>query len=29
MSRLDVYLRSIEKFGASGAVLISNQAITL
>jgi len=29
MSKLDVYLRSIEKFGASGAVLTSNQAVTL
>ena len=29
MSKLDVYLRSIEKFGAACAVLTSNQAITL
>jgi twitching motility protein PilT len=29
MSKLDVYLRSIEKFGAVGAVLTSNQAVTL
>jgi twitching motility protein PilT len=29
MPRLDVYLRSIEKFGASGAVLASGQAVTM
>jgi hypothetical protein len=29
VSKLDVYLRSIEKFGAAGAVLTSNQAVTL
>jgi twitching motility protein PilT len=29
MSRIDVYLRSIERFGASGAVLTSGQAVTL
>src|SRR5262245_66452820 len=29
MPRLDVYLRSIEKFGAAGAVLTSGQAVTL
>ncbi|HEU0031363.1 MAG TPA: ATPase, T2SS/T4P/T4SS family [Kofleriaceae bacterium] len=29
MSRLDVYLRSIEKFGATGAILTSGQAVTL
>lgn len=29
MSKLDVYLRSIERFGASGAVLTSGQAVTL
>ncbi|HEY4056808.1 MAG TPA: ATPase, T2SS/T4P/T4SS family [Kofleriaceae bacterium] len=29
MSKLDTYLRSIEKFGATGATLISNQAVTL
>jgi len=29
MSKLDVYLRSIEKFGASGAILTSGQAVTL
>ena len=29
MSKLDVYLRSIEKFGATGALLTSNQAVTL
>ncbi|MDX2087237.1 MAG: ATPase, T2SS/T4P/T4SS family [Kofleriaceae bacterium] len=29
MSKLDVYLRSIEKFGAAGAVLTSGQAVTL
>ncbi|HEY4182388.1 MAG TPA: ATPase, T2SS/T4P/T4SS family [Kofleriaceae bacterium] len=29
MSKLDTYLRSIEKFGATGATLISNQPITL
>lgn len=29
MSKLDVYLRSIEKFGAAGAVLSSGQAVTL
>ncbi len=29
MSKIDVYLRSIEKFGATGAVLTSNQAIML
>lgn len=29
MSKLDVYLRSIEKFGATGAVLTSNQAVML
>lgn len=29
MSKLDVYLRSIERFGAAGAVLTSGQAVTL
>lgn len=29
MAKLDVYLRSIEKFGAAGALLTSNQAVTL
>lgn len=29
MAKLDAYLRSIEKFGAAGAVLTSGQAITL
>ena len=29
LSKLDVYLRSIEKFGAAGAVLTSGQAVTL
>ena len=29
MAKLDVYLKSIERFGASGAVLSSNQAVTL
>ena len=29
MSKLDSYLRSIERFGASGAVLTSGQAVTL
>lgn len=29
MPKLDVYLRSIEKFGASGALLASGQAVTL
>lgn len=29
MSKLDVYLRSIEKFGATGAVLTSNQPIVM
>jgi hypothetical protein len=29
MSKLDVYLRSIERFGASGAVLTSGQAVTM
>lgn len=29
MSKLDGYLRSIEKFGATGAVLTSNQAVML
>ncbi len=29
MSKLDVYLRSIEKFGAAGAVLTSGQAVML
>ena len=29
MPKLDAYLRSIEKFGATGAILTSNQAITL
>jgi len=29
MSKLDVYLRSIERFGAAGAILTSNQAVTL
>jgi len=29
MAKLDAYLRSIEKFGASGAVLSSGQAVTL
>jgi twitching motility protein PilT len=29
MARIDVYLRSIERFGASGAVLTSGQAVTL
>jgi len=29
MAKIDVYLRSIEKFGATGAILTSGQAITL
>lgn len=29
MRKLDVYLRSIEKFGAAGAVITSGQAVTL
>src|SRR5688572_910898 len=29
MAKLDAYLRSIEKFGAAGAVLTSGQAVTL
>ncbi len=29
MAKLDVYLKSIERFGAAGAVLASNQAVTL
>ena len=29
MAKLDVYLKSIERFGAAGAVLVSNQAVTL
>lgn len=29
MAKIDVYLRSIERFGASGAILTSGQAITL
>ncbi len=29
MAKIDVYLRSIERFGASGAVLTSGQAVTL
>jgi twitching motility protein PilT len=29
MSKLDVYLRSIEKFGAAGAVLTSGQAVVM
>ena len=29
MSKLDVYLRSIEQFGAAGAMLTSGQAVTL
>jgi twitching motility protein PilT len=29
MAKLDVYLRSIERFGAAGAVLTSGQAVTL
>ncbi len=29
MAKIDVYLRSIERFGASGAILVSGQAITL
>lgn len=29
MSKLDVYLRSIERFGAAGAILTSGQAVTL
>ncbi|MBS1117990.1 MAG: Twitching motility protein PilT [Deltaproteobacteria bacterium] len=29
MSKLDVYLRSIERFGASGAILTSGQPVTL
>lgn len=29
MGKIDVYLRSIEKFGAAGAVLASGQAVTL
>lgn len=29
MSKLDVYLRSIERFGASGAVLTSDKAVTM
>jgi len=29
VARLDVYLRSIERFGATGAVLVSGQSVTL
>ncbi|HPH67153.1 MAG TPA: hypothetical protein PLF40_15470, partial [Kofleriaceae bacterium] len=29
MARIDGYLRSIEKFGAAGALLASGQAVTL
>jgi twitching motility protein PilT len=29
MARIDVYFRSIEKFGASGAILTSGQAVTM
>jgi twitching motility protein PilT len=29
MARIDVYLRSIERFGAAGAILASGQAVTL
>ncbi|HEY1547438.1 MAG TPA: ATPase, T2SS/T4P/T4SS family [Kofleriaceae bacterium] len=29
MAKLDVYLKSIERFGASGAILTSGQAVTL
>src|SRR6185312_16561578 len=29
MARIDVYLRSIERFGAAGAILTSAQAVTL
>jgi hypothetical protein len=29
MPKLDVYLRSIERFGATGAILTSGQAVTL
>ncbi len=29
MSKLDNYLRSIERFGAAGAILVSGQAVTL
>ena len=29
MAKIDVYLRSIERFGAAGAVLTSGQAVTL
>jgi twitching motility protein PilT len=29
VAKLDVYLKSIERFGAAGAVLVSNQAVTL
>ena len=29
MAKLDAYLRSIEKLGASGAILVSGQAVTL
>src|ERR1044071_4489925 len=29
MAKLDAYLRSMEKLGASGAVLVSGQAVTL
>ena len=29
MAKIDVYLRSIERFGASGAILSSGQAVTL
>jgi len=29
MAKIDVYLRSIERFGASGAILTSGQAVTL
>ena len=29
MARIDVYLRSIERFGALGAVLASGQSVTL
>ena len=29
MAKIDVYLRSIERFGAAGAILVSGQAVTL
>src|SRR5258706_15394103 len=29
MAKIDVYLKSIERFGAAGAILTSGQAVTL